>query len=143
VVASVVAALALAGCAGPSSEPQVTPSATSTSSVDNTTHAYQPDGTAFDNKAYFDQVLQPVATAGQPSPSKAMIGALVAAGFDKKAIEATPDLTRTGLDADSVFVAVQMGKLCLIAQRTSSKEYVSSVESALKIGGCLIGNAGN
>ncbi len=101
---------------------------------------FLPEGTAFDNKAFFDQVLRPVAEASHPSPSHAMVDALVAAGFLKNAMQATPDKTKTGLDADSVFVAVKIDKLCLVAQRTSGREFTSSVESALKSGDCLIGN---
>ena len=121
----------------PTATPSATPSATTPAVEPALT--YLPDGSAFDNKAYFDHVLLPVAEAGHPSPSKAMVEALVAAGFPKSSIETSPDKTKTGLDADSVFVAVRIGKQCLIGQRTSGREFASSVESGLKVGECLIG----
>jgi hypothetical protein len=136
---TIAVVLSITGCSMFGGSPTETPSATPTPTA-TTALEYLPDGNAFDNKSYFDQVLRPVAEAGQKTPGRAMVSALVAAGFDRHAISLTPDLTRTGLDADSVFVAVRIDTLCLIGQRTNSKNFYSSVESELKIGSCLIGN---
>ncbi len=100
---------------------------------------FLPDGDAQDNKAYFDWVLSDVATSDQKQPGRTMVDALVSAGFRKNSIQVTPDVTKTDLPADSVIVAVRVARSCLIGQRTSDREYFSSIESALKTGGCLIG----
>lgn len=100
---------------------------------------FLPDGDAQDNKAYFDWVLSDVATSDQKQPGRTMVDALVSAGFRKNSIQVTPDVTKTDLPADSVIVAVRVARSCLIGQRTNNREYFSSIESALKTGGCLIG----
>ena len=100
---------------------------------------FLPEGDAQDNKTFFDRILSGVATADQKQPGRAMVNALVRAGFRKKSIQITPDRTRTDLEADSVIVAIRMGRSCLIGQRTNDRKYYSSIETALKTGGCLVG----
>lgn len=114
------------------------PSSTAVDAVPNELR-YQRNGNAFDNKAYFDSVLRKVAESSQDMPGRAMVNALVRAGFRKSDMQLTPDTTKTGLAADSVIVAVRIRQSCLIGQRTVNREYFSSVESGLKIGGCLVG----
>lgn len=133
-----VMSLVLAGCGttGTPVESTPTPTATATAAPPP---VYLPDGDAQDNKAFFDWVLTPVATEGQKNPGKALVNALVRAGFPKKKMQVTPDLTKTQLEADSVIVAVRIDRSCLIGQRTKGAEYFSTIEPALKTGGCLIG----
>ncbi len=132
-----VISLALAGCSlGPNGTPSATPMPTVSSAP---VPVYLPDGDAQDNKAYFDWVLSDVATSDQNQPGRTMVDALVSAGFRKNSIQVTPDVTKTDLPADSVIVAVRVARSCLIGQRTNDREYFSSIESALKTGGCLIG----
>ncbi len=137
--AAAVMALVLAGCAGSPVEPSATPTPTPTESA-APPPVYVPDGDAQDNKAFFDYVLLPVATADQANPSRAMVNALVRAGFPKKKMQVTPHLTRTKLEADSVIVSVEIKRSCLIGQRSLNGEYFSTIETALKTGGCLIGS---
>jgi len=133
--ATTVMSLALAGCA-PSLNlaPNATPTATEASQL-----VYVPDGDAQDNKVFFDHVLSGVAIIDQKQPGRAMVNALVSAGFRKGSMQVTEDLTKTKIPADSVIVAVRINRSCLIGQRTIDKEYFSSIESALKTGGCLVG----
>ena len=133
-VATVIS-LALAGCAvGPNATPNATPSSTTA-----TTLVFLRDGDAQDNKVIFDQILSGVATIDQQHPGRAMVDALVSAGFRKNSIQVTEDLTKTKIPADSVIVSVRINRSCLIGQRTKAGEYFSSIEGALKTGGCLIG----
>jgi hypothetical protein len=137
--AAAVISLTLSGCAfDPSGTPSATPTPTATASAEPAP-LFQPEGDAQDNKAFFDWVLSGVSVIDQKQPGRAMVNALVRGGFRKKSIEITPDRTKTDLVADSVIVAVKMGRSCLVGQRTSDKKYYSSIETALKTGGCLIG----
>jgi len=137
--ATVVSSLALGGCAvDPSETPSASPTPSPTMSAEPAPDFF-PEGDAQDNKAYFDWVLSGLSAVDQKQPGKTMVNALVRGGFRKKAIELTPDRTKTDLVADSVIVAIKMGRSCLIGQRTDDKKYYSSIETALKTGGCLIG----
>jgi hypothetical protein len=98
-----------------------------------------PEGDAQDNKAYFDWVLKNLSARDLKQPGRAMVNALDRAGFRKKSMQVTQERTKTNLVADSVIIAVRMGRSCLVGQRTDKGKYYSSIESALKTGGCLIG----
>jgi hypothetical protein len=137
--AALVMTLVLAGCADIMAEPTPTPTPTPTATA-GPPPVYLPDGDAQDNKAFFDWVLLPVANAKHKNPSTAMVNALVSAGFSKRQMQVTPPLTRTQLEADSVIVSVEIKRSCLIGQRTNDGEYFSTIETALKTGGCLIGS---
>jgi hypothetical protein len=136
--AAAVIALVLAGCSGANPGPTATPTPTPTATA-APPPVFVPDGDAQDNKAFFDWVLQNTASADQKNPSRAMVNALVRAGFSKKKMQVTPHLTRTKLEADSVIVSVQINRSCLIGQRAANGDYFSTIETALKTGGCLIG----
>jgi hypothetical protein len=137
--AAAVMALVLAGCSEIAVEPSATPTPTATAAAEPPP-VFAPDGDAQDNKAFFDSVLLPVANSNHPNPSRALVNALVRAGFSKKKMQVTPHLTRTKLEADSVIVSVQIKLSCLIGQRSANGEYFSTIETALKTGGCLIGS---
>jgi hypothetical protein len=137
--AALVMTLVLAGCSDIMAEPTPTPTPTATATA-APPPVYLPDGDAQDNKAFFDWVLLPVANAKHKDPSTAMVNALVRAGFSKRQMQVTPPLTRTQLEADSVIVSVQIKRSCLIGQRAADGEYFSTIETALKTGGCLIGS---
>ncbi len=132
-------ALVLAGCAESAVEPTPTPTPTPTATA-GPPPVYLPDGDAQDNKAFFDWVLLPVANAQHKNPSTALVNALVRAGFPKREMQVTPHLTRTQLEADSVIVSVKIKRSCLIGQRAANGDYFSTIEAALKTGGCLIGS---
>jgi hypothetical protein len=135
--ATTVMSLALGGCSlGSNATPNGTPTPTESAIP---APVFVPDGDAQDNKVFFDWVLSTVATIDQKQPGRAMVDALVGAGFRKASIQVTEDLTKTEIPADSVIVAVRVNRSCLIGQRTNDKEYFSSIESALKTGGCLVG----
>ncbi|MHA6667767.1 DUF6993 domain-containing protein [Homoserinimonas sp. A447] len=98
-----------------------------------------PGGTAEDNLSYFDFV-NAAFLAGGNAGARPIIDNLVAAGFDKAAMQVTADRTPRGSAVDSVQFSVQIGEECLIGQADGGG-YVSTVAPALQSGGCLVGNA--
>jgi len=139
---ALVVALALAGCAptlevvpDTDSDSSATPSATPTPEPDPT---LDPDGSAEDNLAYFDFVNQAL-LAQNPAPGgRGHIDALVAAGFDKAAMQVTPDTTPTRTAADNIEFSVLFEGECLLGQ-SGLVGYNSTVLPALGTGSCLVG----
>ena len=149
---TILACVALAGCgtsatgtAPMSSSHGQTPSTSPSAAMDPTpgsTPAAEaqlvPAGTARENLAYFNQVNK-VFLGGQASAGgRAIIDNLVAAGFDKSAMQVTPDKTVNGHPADSVQFSVLLDKECLVGQ-FGGGQYGSVVAPMLGTGACLIG----
>lgn len=101
-----------------------------------------PDGTAGDNLAFFDTIVDQVWTSSGSSSGRAYIDALAAAGFDKAAMQVTPDLTTVGNPVESMQFSVRWGDAeCLIGQvGPSTGEPVTMVMAQLAEGRCLVGN---
>ncbi|KZE41717.1 hypothetical protein AVW09_02970 [Microbacterium sp. T32] len=71
---------------------------------------------------------------------RAYIDALVGAGFDKAAMQVTPDQTTIGNPAESIEFSVRLGADCLVGQvGPSIGDPVTAVLPGLSTGGCLIG----
>jgi hypothetical protein len=151
VPALVVVALAvgglLAGCAlSATPAPSVTKTQTSVVTPTPTftaapapVPAYDPKGSAQENKVYFDLVNTRFFAANPSALGRPIIDNLVAAGFPKSDMQVTPDRTSIGIGADSILFAVKIGDSCLLGQ-WGSGTYSSSVEAALTTAGpCLIG----
>lgn len=137
-----VAVALLAGCVPskpmptPTTSPSATPSATPTPVAPPT---LKPDGTAAQNRKYFDFVnLNYTSTHSYPSPGRDLIDNLVAAGFLKESMELTPDETSVGLTADTIIFSVRIADGCLIGQ-FSSAGYHSELGHTLGTGKCLVG----
>lgn len=96
------------------------------------------EGSAEDNLPYFDFVNAKFLADGNPG-GRPIIDNLVAAGFDKAAMEVTGDRTPLGSDVDSVQFSVLIGTECLLGQ-AGAGGYTGTVASALESGTCLIGN---
>lgn len=139
-----VVALTLAGCvlAAPSGvaggDPtSSTPDPTGTGSPSGPP-TYNAKGNAAANLAYFKLV------GGKkigPHPSitgKTIVKDLVAAGFDKKAMEITPDKTSIGLTAWNIEFSVKMNKTCLIGQ-AGNVGFNAFAAPLLASGKCLVG----
>ncbi len=114
-----------------SAPPSVSPSPTPAPS-------FVAGGTAEANKTYFDSINSALIAANNSVTGKAIIDALVAAGFDKTSMQLTPDKTSINGNADSVLFSVRIGDSCLLGQH-SGAEYVSSVQKALQSGTCIVG----
>ena len=144
-------AVALAGCVPTASDTvnrTSTPSASSTPSVPSTpvtpkntvapAPSFLPDGSAEANKAWFDAANTRLIGANSGANGRAIIDSLVAAGFDKAAMQVTPDKTSINGGVDSILFSVKIGDSCLLGQRGGGG-YSSAVEPALKSGLCLVG----
>ena len=134
----VALALTLAGCAPetptvPMPLPTSSPSASSSASA-------APDTSAAGQKALFDSTNNATLTAaGGANPGgRAFVDALVAAGFDKAAMQLTPDKTAINLDADNIQFSVLIGADCLVGQY-GNVGYQSTVLPVLSTGKCLVG----
>ena len=117
-----LAAALLAGCT-PSAPPDPTqtasrsPSASSSPTPTPTpTPTLDPEGSAADNLPLFTAVTAAVWDSGNGASGRAYIDALVAAGFDKAAMEVTADATTIGNPAESIQFAVLWGEECLVGQ---------------------------
>jgi len=125
--------IALGGCATrpvvvePSTTPHVTPSATPTIDPDS----------AEARLTLFDQTNEATIAAGATG-GRDFIDALVAAGFDKSAMQLTPDKTAIGLNADNIQFSVQLDEVCLVGQ-FGNIGYHSAILPIIDVAGCLIG----
>ncbi|MGI9824102.1 DUF6993 domain-containing protein [Agromyces sp. Marseille-Q5079] len=135
----------LGGCSllNPSPDPTTPATSSRPKPSDQATTApvgLHPDLPAADNLAYFDQVGQGVVAANASAGGRDFVDALVAAGFDKAAMQVTADETTQGEPADSVQFAVLFNHECLVGQYgPKSGGYHGEVQPALGTGGCLLG----
>jgi pectin methylesterase-like acyl-CoA thioesterase len=119
-----------ASAATPTASPTPTASATPTAS-------FVPNGSAKDNKPFFDKVNAALFAANSSANGRDIIDNLVKSGFDKSAMQVTPDTTSIGGRVDAILFSVRIGKFCLLGQHGSA--YNSAVEAALANGTCLVG----
>jgi len=134
VVLGAAVTLALAGCV-PAATPTPTPTPTSSSAG---TPTLDPQGTAFENLAYFDYVNKKFIADGGDLSGRPFVDNLVKAGFPKVDMEVTPDRTTVNLAADNISFSVRMGKTCLIGQYGNTG-YSSTAQKLLSTGRCLVG----
>ncbi|WP_255579881.1 hypothetical protein [Cryobacterium sp. PAMC25264] len=141
--------LTLAGCSAAPDDPAGTPTQTAVETPDTSAAPAAPedaapalvaDGTAADNLGYFDSVIAAM-LATEPNPvGRSYIDALVAAGFDKSAMEVTSDTTTKGVPVDSIQFSVRITDECIVGQNgPSSGGYHSIVAPTLATGTCLVG----
>jgi hypothetical protein len=138
-IAALVALTAVTGCSQ-SSTPQPTTSSTSAMPTSTSTPdpTYTPGGSAQSNKGYFDLVNRRLLASNGAPDGRALIDNLVSAGFDKAAMQVTPDKTSINGGVDSILFSVKMGDGCLLGQNGSGG-YSSAVEVVLANGSCLVG----
>ncbi|GAA1124980.1 hypothetical protein GCM10009651_05140 [Microbacterium natoriense] len=145
-VAGLAAALILllAAC-GPTPSPSPTASDAGPSPTPSATAegpAYVPDGTAEDNLPVFTAITEQIWATDQRGSGRAYIDALIAAGFDRAAMQVTQDQSTVGNAAESLQFSVRWGDAeCLIGQvGPSTGAPVTAVMPQLAEGRCLIGN---
>lgn len=145
---ALASALALTGCTATGPGPAPTAGATGAprpvpstiAPPGNVEPVLRPELSAAENLAYFDFVNRDVIAADSSPGGRAFIDALVAAGFDRAAMQVTADTTTLGEPADSIQFAVAFGPDCLVGQfGPKSDGYQSAVRPALGTGGCLVG----
>lgn len=111
---------------GPSAEPNPDPT-------------LLPGGTALANRGYFDFVNNRLLAVNPNPAGRAIIDNLVAAGFDKAAMQVTADTTAVlNGPADSIEFSVLTSDECLIGQFAGGT-YRSLIGPALPDGACLVG----
>lgn len=100
-----------------------------------------PEGSADDNLPVFTAVTAQVWAASGSSSGRAYVDALVAAGFDKAAMQVTHDLSTVQNPAESMQFSVRWGAdKCLVGQvGPSTGDPVTMVMDQLAEGRCLIG----
>lgn len=102
--------------------------------------ALVPEGTASDNLPLFTEVVAQVWAGPDQVSGRAYIDALVTAGYDRSAMQVTPDSTTIGNPAESIEFSVRWGEDCLVGQvGPSIGSPVTTVLPGLSAGGCLIG----
>ncbi|MGW8483888.1 DUF6993 domain-containing protein [Microbacterium sp. NPDC055903] len=104
--------------------------------------ALVPDGSAEENLPLFEAVTARVWATEQKASGRAYIDALVAAGFDKAAMQVTDDETTIGRAVESLQFSVRWGETqCLVGQiGPSTGDPVTAVLPQLAEGRCLVGN---
>jgi hypothetical protein len=143
-VAIAIVGIALAGCAPERQAPMPVPEPSTSSSASAKPVAAEvpkmlPGGTALANRGFFDYVNKKLFATNAKPGGKAIIDNLVASGFDKSAMQITPDKTSVlRLDADSIVFSVRIGTDCLIGQ-IGGHGYRSTVGPMLSDGVCLAG----
>jgi hypothetical protein len=136
-------AFALAVCVqAPKTAPTPLPLPTSPSATPSNTPApvatFNPDGSAEANLAYFDKVGHALLDHDESANGETIVNWFVAHGFNKKAMEITPDKTSIGLQAWNIEFSVDMNGTCLIGQAGNVK-FQSTAQPLLATGKCLIG----
>ncbi len=160
IAASALAAVLLTGCTGiPVGPASVAPTIASTSAPTGAGSApasatpdpgqpttptaatqYEPGGTAEQNLPYFvDVITRFQASNGWGWGSGEVVDALVAAGFDGKAIEVTGSTTPNGYAAVSIETAVEFPDGCLVATLRAERA-TALLAPLLPTGACLVGD---
>lgn len=99
-------------------------------------------GTAEENLPYFTEVLRSYADGQGAVKGEPIARAVIDAGFDKSFMQMSFDRSKTGLEADNIFVAVLLGEDCLIGQIvTADRSFVAEALPAVgpEKNVCLIG----
>ncbi len=102
--------------------------------------ALVPEGSAEENLPLFAQIVAEVWAGAEPTAGRAYVDALAAAGFDRSAMQLTPDESTVGNPAESIQFSVRWGQECLVGQvGPATGEPVTAVLPGLADGGCLVG----
>ncbi|MBK0419192.1 hypothetical protein JD276_09115 [Leucobacter sp. CSA1] len=101
-----------------------------------------PGGSAEENLPFFTETLRAYAAGEGAIQGQPVVDAVAAAGFDRTTMQVSFDQSRTGLPADSIFVAVRIESDCLIGQlvpedRSFTAEAMPAVGPEQNV--CLIG----
>ena len=145
-VPALLGALLLSACTQSPAAPEPTPTPTAVAESGDpgaapaapTVAPLDPDGTAEAALPVFEATAGAVVAADANAQGRALVDALVAAGFPKDRMEVTADATPLGNAVDSILVSVHMPDACLIGQRARDG-FSAQVEPALSSGRCLVG----
>ncbi|KDP90349.1 MULTISPECIES: DUF6993 domain-containing protein [Clavibacter] len=141
---ALLGALLLSACTQSAPAPEPPPAAVTATadpgaaSAAPTVAPLDPDGTAEAALPVFEATAGGVVAADANAQGRALVDALVAAGFPKDRMEVTADATPLGNAVDSILVSVHMPDACLVGQRAKDG-FSAHVEPALSSGRCLVG----
>jgi hypothetical protein len=135
VATALLFAVVLAGCVD---APEPTPTATETAAPVDNTPKINLDGTAADNKEFFDIVNNDLIAAAGALDGRAFIDNLIAAGYPRADMEVTPDHTAINGAADNIQFSIRLNGTCLIGQY-GNIGYASTTAALLTTGKCLVG----
>lgn len=100
--------------------------------------ALDPEGDAEANLEYFTATLEPLVAGGARPTGGVVVDALTAAGFDRAAMQVTPDETAIGLPVDALLFSVRLGESCLLGQ-VDDEGLATTTAPVLASGACLVG----
>lgn len=142
-VATLVAGLTACTPAAPSdpAPTETSPAAGQTPAPSETGPVLVVDGSADDNLPLFTAVTAQVWSSDSRGSGRAYVDALIAAGFDRAAMQVTQDVTTVGNPVESLQFSVRWGETeCLVGQvGPSTGEPVTAVLPQLAEGRCLVG----
>jgi len=140
------AAVAFAGCTVTGAEPAPNPVSTTAHNVptpvpEDAAPSLIPEGSATDNLPFFSAVVAQVWATEQKTQGRAYVDALVAAGFDKAAMQVTQDRSTVDNPAEALQFSVLWRGECLVGQAGPDMSApVATVLPAVQGGTvCLIG----
>ncbi|MDX2026271.1 DUF6993 domain-containing protein [Microcella sp.] len=142
-LAAVVVAMSLmlSGCVAPTEMPRPTTSSSRTASP-TPTPTVAPErvegGTAGQNRPYVEYVMARLISVSPQMTSLEIADTLVAAGFDRAALQVTDHATRVGSRADSILFSILIDGQCLLGQ-VADGAVTTSVGDVLGTGKCLVG----
>lgn len=134
--------IALAACASPEvkSTPDAAETTPSSSSPAPVIDELDTDASTEDALRYFDAVNTDTLKRQPDAGGRDFIDALVAAGFDKAAMQVTQDYSTVGNRAESMQFSVRWADSCLIGQNGPDVDGYHSATMDLLAGGvCLVG----
>ncbi|HEY0260709.1 MAG TPA: hypothetical protein VGC18_12765 [Lacisediminihabitans sp.] len=146
VAGTVALVVGLSACGANAPTPAPTRSATPTTTqssapVPSALPTLNPNGTAQQNRDFFDYVNNRTITALKNPSAQQFVDGLAAAGFSKSAMQMTADKTTVNLSPGSVQFSVLINGGCLIGQFGADiGGYHSTVAPVLATGKCLIGD---
>jgi hypothetical protein len=136
------ALLLITGCVAGATAPEPTRTASTSTPTPHPTPTVDPElvvgGTAGQNRPFFEFVIGGLLESTPAPSSLGVIDALVAAGFDRAAMQVTADTTRVGNPADSILFSVLIDGQCLLGQ-VAQGAFESQLADVLGSGRCLVG----
>ena len=143
IAAAIVITMAMAGCAEATEMPRPTiPASQEPTPTPTSTPTADPElvvgGTAGQNRPYVEFVMTQLINVSPQMTSLEIADALVAAGFDRAALQVTEDTTRVGSRADSILFSILIERQCLLGQ-VADGAVATSLGDVLGTGRCLVG----
>jgi len=141
---------ALTGCSAFAGGATPTPTATATATAPPTiapgvevlptaAPELHPDGTAEQNKLFWDATIESYWQRFGLGSTQTMIDLLLGVGFAPGILEITYDYTAIGLGVDSIEVSARFSDACLLAV-VRAERWASAVMPVLGTGKCLVGD---